>query len=191
MTQIRQVSAQRTVIDVVTDPGVEERLKHEALPKPWDGSQPLMITTGDNATIQIGEGNVSKNSEGDMYLDRSSGPTGAKALGPNAQAHSTGDVQQTVLSPERGEALADCFEQLRALVAEVKVPNPEPVEATMGALNEAAKEARSERPGASVIAAAWQKAKSWIESALGVGAWVTVKAEEVRGLVEKIQALLS
>ncbi len=190
--RLKEGGGRGLLISIATDPEIEQRLLRAALPDPWDRRQPLQITTGDQADIQVFQGVeiVSKKTETHRYADQSSGPTVSKAFGPHAQAHSTGEVRQLVLSRENGAALTKCFEELKTLVAEVKLPNPEPVAATQGALDEAIAEAQSSKPSGSAITAAWQKAKVWIEGGLGVGLWLATKAEQVRALVEKIQGML-
>lgn len=119
---------------------------------------------------------------GDRYVDQSSGPTGAKAFGRHAEAHSTGNVRQ-IISREEGDALVDCFEQLKSLAADVAQ--------TQAALDEAIRQAAAVDPDASAVASAWQKAKTWIDAALATGTWAVAKAAKARGFVEKIQGLLS
>jgi len=128
----------------------------------------------------------------DEYTDRSTGPTGAKAFGPQSSATSHGEVvQNQTLGPEQTAELVAAFEKLTALLQELQLADRERLDETIGAIEEAKDVASEDAPQRSRIATAWEKAKSWVTASLSVGTFAAAKAEDVRALITKITGLLS
>lgn len=98
-----------------------------------------------------------------------------------ARVHVGPDVGDRILAGF--DAFAECFKQLKSLVADVEL--------TQATLDEAIGEAEAEAPKGVAIATAWQKAKVWIEAALTNTFWAAKKATKVRELVDRIQGLFS
>jgi hypothetical protein len=127
-----------------------------------------------------------------QYIDESTGPTGAKAFGPQSTATSTGAViQGQTLESAESAALVAAFEQLTTLLKELQPADRVSLDETISAINQAKERATTPDAPKQLISSAWEKAKGWVGAALSVGTFVTVKAEQVRALITKITGLLS
>jgi hypothetical protein len=127
-----------------------------------------------------------------QYTDHSTGPTGAKAFGPQSSATSHGAVvQNQTLEDTQATDLVAAFTQLSALLKDLPLADRGSLDETLGAIEEAKVDASSPAPQKSRIATAWEKAKGWVSAALAVGTFATAKAEEVRSLIANITGLLS
>lgn len=127
-----------------------------------------------------------------QYTDQSTGPTGAKAFGPQSSATSHGMVVQSqTLEPAQTAELIQAFAQLVTLLKELQLADRGKLEETIVAIEEAKEDASSPEPQKNRIAAVWDKAKNWVNAALSVGTFAAAKAEEVRVLIAKITGLVS
>jgi hypothetical protein len=127
-----------------------------------------------------------------QYTDQSTGPTGAKAFGPQSSATSHGAVVQSqTLEPEQAVDLVRAFAQLVTLLRAIQLADRASLDETIGAIEEAKEGASATEPQKSRIATAWERAKGWVSAALSVGTFAAAKAEEVRALIAKITSLLS
>jgi hypothetical protein len=155
----------------------------------------ITFRQGSNPQFHIhihGEIMAKKDETTTQYTDQSTGPTGAKAFGPESSATSHGVVvQHQTLGPAQTAELVATFAQLSSLLKEVQLADRGSLDETIGAIEEAKEGASLPEPQRSRIATAWEKAKSWVNAALSVGMFAAAKAEEVRALIAKISGLLS
>jgi hypothetical protein len=155
----------------------------------------LSFQQGSNPQFHIhihGEIMTKKSETSAQYTDQSTGPTGAKAFGPQSSAVNYGDVaQKNTLESEQSAELVKAFDQLVVLLIDTQLADRAKLDETLDAIKQAKANASSDQPQKSVISSAWEKAKGWVTAALSVGTFVATKAEEVRALITKITGLLS
>jgi hypothetical protein len=155
----------------------------------------ITFEAGSNPHVHIhfhGEIMAKKEETTTQYTDKSTGPTGAKAFGPQSSATSHGAVvQNQTLEPGQTAELVAAFTELSALLKELQLADRGRLDETIGAIEEAKECASGPEPQKGPIAAAWEKAKGWVSAALSVGTFAAAKAQEIGALIGKITGLLS
>lgn len=163
-----------------------QRMVEEAVQQVWQ----LRFEPGSNSTWHI-HVSVSQAGQvmGDKYLDASSGPTGAKAFGPESQAGLSGGMN---LAESRldGELLVASVRELVAIIGTAHIPN----EQMSAQLNADMSELQEDVEGGFVRGAAndkWSKVKDWVTRAISVGVFATEAAEKIKAVVARIESMVS
>lgn len=127
---------------------------------------------------------------GDQYVDRSEGPTGAKAFGRESSATNHGPVGGTFAADDRREVAAQ-LETLATLLESVQCASQDQVRRVTEEARALGSLVGTGEPARSAFAARWETVRDWIGSALKVGLFGATAAESVKEIVERVEAILT